>query len=279
MRVSVSICLALVLVACGPEGPGDSFVECVNDVDNQLRPIEEHLFVAHAGGSPLGLNQSVPYSNSVQAFEASYHNGFRVYEFDMITLADGTVVLAHDFHEEHYGLVEGTFRDLDRADVEGRQYNGEYDVMFAEDLIELMVEYPDIWVILDTKWDHVTIASILVEMSPGPEVTDRMVPHLSGNSHTLALLDVYPFPERMIAMYRWRADDATLLANMQDHDIDNVMMWWDSRWNEDTQEMLVENGYHSWVHTPKEPDVIEDFVARGVGVYTNGYIGPCSDAE
>ena len=262
---------ALVLVGCSNE---PQVFECVNNVDSELRPLEEHDYIAHAGGSPRGLEQDPPYTNSREAFEASYKNGFRVFEFDMITLGDGTVVLAHHDAEEHYDL-EIEFTDATRADLEGRRYDGSYELLFAEDLIELMVAYPDIWIIIDSKWDHEIIAQTLVDMAPNDAVRDRLVPHLKSAEHTQALVDIYPFPEQMIALYRWEGNDTAVIQRMSAYGVDNVMMWWDTRWSEQTQEDLSAAGLNVWVHTPTEDSVIESFLAKGVRVYSNGYISPC----
>ena len=270
MRSTAVLVLLVLGAACGD----NLAAVCNNRVGGTLLPIEQHGFVAHAGGSPDGLRQGAPYTNSREAFETSYRNGFRVYEFDLITLGDGTVVLAHDFHEDHYGL-DRSFREIDRSELEGRRYDGKYELLFAEDLVDLMVAHRDIWVILDTKWDHEIIAQHLVDLSPGPAVSDRFVPHLASTEHTRALEAIYPFPERMIAMYRWAGSDPELLARMEQFAIDNVMMWWDMRWTPETQTLLDGSGHHVWVHTPHEPELIESFRAQDVRVYTDGYISQC----
>ena len=248
--------------------------ECVNDVGNELQPLEDHRFVAHAGGSPHGLDQVPPYTNSREAFEASYKNGFRVYEFDMITLGDGTVNLAHENHEEHYGL-DIKFPAATRADMVGRRYDGRYELMFAEDLIDIMVNHPDIWVIIDSKWDHEAIAQTLVAMAPNDAVRDRLVPHLVSAEHTHNLIEIYPFPEQMIALYRWDGGDYSVIYRMKTYGVDNVMMWWDRRWSEQTQRTLSAAGLKVWVHTPGEGKLIEWLLSRNARVYSDGYISPC----
>lgn len=276
MRAAVAIGSIGLLAACQAE-PGRNLSLCAvpHPVPDQLAPIEEYDFVAHAGGSPYGLRQLEPYSNSREAFEVSYLNGFRVFEFDFLVLADGSVVVAHDYHEEEYGLTI-SFHDATRADVEGRLWRGQYRVMFAEDLVALMVEHPDVWVILDSKWGHVEVAKALVDLAPDTSVLDRMVPHLASDEHAAAIPDIYPFPEQMVAGYRWRGSDQEFLFRMERYGVDNIMLWWDTRWTEDLQALMEEAGYHVWVHSPADAAVIEDFRARGVGVYSNGYIS-CTD--
>jgi glycerophosphoryl diester phosphodiesterase len=238
-----------------------------------LRPIAELPYVAHAFGSPYGLLQDEHYTESRAAFDASYHNGFRVYEIDLVTLGDGTVAAVHDEHEEEYGLDRG-FEEITRADLEGKTWMGKYPVLFGEDVIALMVSHPDIWMILDTKWSHEEIARRMIELAPDDGVRDRLVPHVVSEAHATVLPTIYPFPEQMLARYQWDGTDAEVQQRMTAHAIDNVMMWWNWRWNETLQAAMTTAGYHVWVHTPEEPDLIEEFVGKGIGVYTNGYI-PC----
>jgi len=270
--------VAVVASGCGDvvppfEPPPEAFCATPPTLPGTLPPFEALGFVAHAGGSPDGLLQGEPYTNTREAFEVSYANGYRAFELDMIYLADGEVVIAHDHHEPEYGLRFGTFPELARDDGEGARWRGKYEVMFAEDVIELMVEHPDIWLVLDTKIDfHAEIAGVLVELAPDDSVRDRIVPHLANEDHVAALEEIYPFPERLLAHYKWPGNDAQELERMDRLGVDNIMMNWDRRWSEDSQQAFEAAGYHVWVHSPEDPAVIEEFRARGVGVYTNGYI-------
>lgn len=269
--------LALLLAGCAAEdGPALCDVPAITPAG--LPPFGPDLFVAHAGGSPGGLAQTEPYTNSREAFEASYANGFRAFELDLVRLADGEVVVAHDFHEGEYGLA-AMFPTLTRAEVEGARWRGKYEVLFGDDLIELMVAYPDTWIVLDTKLDgHLAIAEALVALAPDDGVRDRMVPHLANEAHAAALADVWPFPERMIARYRWNEPAGALVDAMARLDIDNVMMWWDRQWTEADQAVFDAAGANVWVHTPHEPEVIRDFRGRGIGVYSDGWI-ECGSEE
>lgn len=272
-RVPILFPALLVATACGTSEPPIEY--CENTAaTTELIPLEELDYVAHAGGSPYGLNQDPAYTNSREAFDVSYQNGFRAFEFDLITLGDGTVVLAHDGHEDHYGLNKA-FRDATRADVEGAHYDGLFEVLFAEDLIDMMVSHPDVWIILDSKWDHEYIAQTLVDLAPSDEVRDRLVPHLASDEHVDALREIYDFPEKMIAVYRWGGGNLDVAGRKERHDVDNVMMWWDSRWSEEAQEVFEAAGLNVWVHTPYEGEVIKSFLDRGIRVYSGGRIAPC----
>lgn len=278
---SIVITAAALAAACVEADPNPVPPEAFCEVPSEpgaLAPLESHRFVAHAGGSPRGLLQEELYTNSREAFEVSYRNGFRVFELDLILLADGEVLVAHDFHEDEYGLRDGTFPSLTRPELEGRRWRGKYELLFGDDLIALMVEHPDVWIVLDTKLDgHVAIAEALVALAPDDGVRDRMVPHLASEEHAAALDAIHRFPERMIAMYRWGGNDAQLVDDMQRLGIDDVMMWWDRRWSEEVQAAVEAIGGHVWVHTPEDPAVLEEFVDRGVGVYSDGWIRCVTD--
>lgn len=277
MKLRFGVLAAVVAAACGDHAlpadiPPEAFCPVPAEATDAPPPFETSRFVAHAGGSPYGLLQEERYTNTREAFEVSYANGFRTFELDLIRLADGEVVVAHDYHEDEYGLAEGSFPTLTRDELAGARWRDKYDLLFADDLVALMLEHPDIWVILDTKLGaHLEIAEHLVAQAPA-EVLDRMVPHLASEEHAVALAALYPFPERMIAVYRWGGSDASQLERMARLGIDNIMMWWDSRWSEATQAAMDAAGHHVWVHTPDAPMVIDDFIDRGVGVYSDGWI-------
>lgn len=272
--VSLALVLGCALPACADDAIDPLL--CINDRGSELEPFDDLGYIAHAGGSPGGLLQIEPYTNSRAAFEVSYTNGFRAFELDLITIGDGTPIVAHDGHEDRYGVVD--FRQATLADVAGRKWRGKYELLLLDDLVALMREYPDVWIVLDTKWDDQAIARALVEAADNDAaVLDRVVPHLVSDQHADDLLDIYPFPERMIAVYQWPGSDEQLAARGERHGVDHVMMWYDSRWSEATQAVLEAAGMQVWVHTPHDAEVIEMFRARDIAVYSDGYIGGCSE--
>ena len=58
-------------------------------------------FIAHAGGKIDGR----VYTNSLEALDNSYSNGFRLFELDIIQTSDGVFVAAHDW--EHWAKIVG----------------------------------------------------------------------------------------------------------------------------------------------------------------------------
>jgi glycerophosphoryl diester phosphodiesterase len=269
--LTVAIVAAMALGACG-DNELPELCPSASVTHAKPPPFDSVRFVAHAFGSPSGLQQLEHYTESREGFEVSYRNGFRAFEIDLIELADGSVAAVHDQAESEYGIVGKKFTELTRADLEGRRWNGEYPVLFAEDIVKLLVDHPDIWLITDTKCCHEDIARTFVELAPDDSVRDRIVPHVTGYAHAAALPHIYPFPEQMYARYWWGGTDDEVLARLETYDLHDVMMWWDRDWNGDFQARAEAAGIHVWVHTPEDPHVIQDFVASDVGTYTDGYI-------
>jgi phosphoglycerol transferase len=64
-----------------------------SDTQIQQDAKDVNRFIAHAGGEIEGLR----YTNSLEALNRSYKNGFRLFELDIIKTSDGKYVAAHDW--------------------------------------------------------------------------------------------------------------------------------------------------------------------------------------
>lgn len=64
-----------------------------NSVMAEVYSKDPRRFIAHAGGSIAGRN----YTNSLEAMNSSYKNGFRLFELDIIKTSDNKYVAAHDW--------------------------------------------------------------------------------------------------------------------------------------------------------------------------------------
>ena len=114
-------------------------------------------YVAHA----LGTIDGTKYSNSLEAFQRSYDLGFRLFEVDLVLLADGSVLAAHDGMEGDYGL-DKPFSQADQQSVSPK-FRGRYTVLFERDLLRLVEEHPDTFMILDPKGEQVSDLTKLVQ--------------------------------------------------------------------------------------------------------------------
>jgi glycerophosphoryl diester phosphodiesterase len=108
-------------------------------------PVEGRL-VAHAGGAVRGLT----YTNSRDALDESYANGYRIFELDFDWTSDGRLVLVHDWN--HTSMLFRTAPHVFsyREFVEGKPSDGLHQLTF-EDLNDWLHRHPDALVVTDTK--------------------------------------------------------------------------------------------------------------------------------
>ena len=241
-------------------------------------------YIAHAMGAIDGMH----YTNAREAFELNYARGFRVFECDQVILADGTVVVAHDGTERHYGLAK-RFGEATWEEVSGAKWAGRYSLLRAEDLVALMTAYPDTFFILDFKDDPARAFATYVELTAGdPALMERLLPHVADPASLAAMRRSYPLRNYVAALYQtqWNngLDDPDVAAWVRRDRVPAVMMW--SRQRDFTLTLAENNaqrrrydagfvatlgaaGAVSFVHTLDDPAQIGWFAERQVGVYTN----------
>ncbi len=246
-------------------------------VEKVARQYEPYGYVAHALGSVDGK----AYTNSIEAFDISYEKGFRLFEVDLVLLGDGSVLAAHDKVEERYGVSKHFSETL--PEEVGKLW-GKYTPLSGRELLALVEDHPDIYMILDTKGagrePHVQIAKRLVEVGlrEYPLALERLIPHLIDQEHLDTLRALYPFNDYMLALYRAkRLGDDEVPEFLRRNGIRAVMMWWDKRYSPEFVESVRAVGSVPFVHslTRRQKGELLRFRGQQVGAYTNGlYLDP-----
>jgi len=115
-------------------------------------------FIAHAGGSIDGLK----YTNSLEALENSYKDGFRLFELDIIETSDNKFVAAHDWERwqrwtDYAGKLPptlasfkthkllGKYTPLDMNDI-NTWFDQHLDATLVTDKINKPVEFSSLFV-------------------------------------------------------------------------------------------------------------------------------------
>jgi hypothetical protein len=111
-RISAVFISILSLVACNKEEvPLLEIITC----PKEPHPLAE-VFIAHAGGEIDGN----PYTNSLEALNASYSKGCKLFELDIVESSDGVFVAAHDWlHFKGIADYDGT---LDEAPLSEQEF-------------------------------------------------------------------------------------------------------------------------------------------------------------
>lgn len=104
--------------------------------------------IAHA----LGQVDGHDYTNSREAFEASYRAGFRVFEIDLMVTADGQIVASHNANnlDAEFGISKRV-ANMTMQEFVAQRYYGLYHPLTFRDVLDLLQRYPDTHLILDVK--------------------------------------------------------------------------------------------------------------------------------
>jgi glycerophosphoryl diester phosphodiesterase len=249
-------------------------------------------FVAHAFGAIDGRG----YTNSLEAFQRNYGRGFRVFEVDLVRLADGTALLAHDGLEANYGLNK-PFTEATWADLAGHKYLGRYTILRVQELARLLRDHRDMYVILDSKYSRLDIYKSMLRYAPERSLRERIFPHVEDRAELTELRTAYPVQNYMLALYHTQAqnryDDPIVGDFTNRYRAPAVMMWWKDR---NLSLSLAANGRESrryrpsftsalkglganvYVHSLGDPAQVQRFWDLGVGVYSDEPFPPLDAA-
>ena len=106
------------------------------------------LKIAHAMGT---TKDKIKYTNSLEAFEESYMKGIRYFEVDLDVTKDGKIVAFHEENEWGELWLGSPLEKYDYNKIIKFRYFNKNNILFLENLIELLDKYKDIFFIFDTK--------------------------------------------------------------------------------------------------------------------------------
>jgi hypothetical protein len=126
--------------------PGEPF-SCENESWNEAR-FNPHRFIAHAGGQIDGRR----YTNSREALDLAYQNGFRLFEFDLIKTSDGRLVAAHDW-ESWRNATGSTSSEPTEREFKELLLFGAYRTLDLPNLDRWFAEHADAYLVTDKVTD------------------------------------------------------------------------------------------------------------------------------
>ncbi|MBR6542179.1 MAG: hypothetical protein IKT73_03120 [Anaerotignum sp.] len=233
--------------------------------------------IAHAFGE---VDNKIE-TNSKEAFINAWENGFRVVEGDFTYTSDGVLVLRHDFEKD------GSYARLDIPTTGDKVMDSqtfmnspiifEQTPLRAVDLMYLMVEYPDMYLVTDTKdTDKVTVRKqfrdlVGIAKNIGhPEVLDRIIPQLYNKGMIDWIREIYSFENWIFTLYLYNNPDYDDIANYcTTKGIQTVTLHID-RATAANVGKLKAKGLKVYAHTTNRYLTMKNLLAVGVdGIYTD----------
>lgn len=237
-------------------------------------------------GHSFGAVNGDTYTGSWEAFEENYAHGRRVMEVDILLTSDGKCVLKHEWDAPaQEGISEANIPDENT--FLHTKLDGKYTPMSFEQLCELMIEYPDLWVVTDTKYTEeedickqfqVMMDTINNTGGGHCEILDRFIIQVYNERMYEILSSRYDFKTYIFTMYkRFYTDDTVgtfrdVCRFCVNNGIEVVTLKHRryQNYGEEIQKIADTYGIKLYVHTVNDIDAAGDLIDAGV-------VGICTD--
>lgn len=235
-------------------------------------------------GHSFGAIEGNTYTCSKEAFDYNYSLGRRTFEVDMLLTTDNQIVLKHDWDSP---VQEGISEENPPT---GEQFlaaklDGKYTPMSYEMLCRLMVEYPDIWIVTDTKYTEPEEIraqfSVLIEDAKAygcPEILDRLIVQVYSEQMHQIVSSMYDFKSYIFTMYKlFHGEDKegslqSACRYCVNNGIEIVTIDY-TKYNDAMKRITERYGRTVYLHTLDDADLAAKFLSEGVyGIYTNSIL-------
>lgn len=238
---------------------------------------ENYSIITHALGSLDGLT----YLNSRESFINFYDKGCRLFEVDLTKTSDGVWVCRHNW-KEPLGQWDGEERKvLSSEEFLNTPIYGKYTPMTFEDLLKLLKEYPDAFVMVDSKQYSVRNYQRTLEdyaqyreiaINAGIEETLRqIIPEIYNSAMFSGTAQLYKFPSYIYSL--WQEYSVEALNDIADFcqtsHIGAVTIYCDY-WSEEIQKIFDEREILVYIYTVNDKE-------EAINYRQNGAAGVCTD--
>ena len=159
--------------------------------------------IAHAGGAIYGYRLT----NSLEALDSAYAQGFRFIELDFSLSADGEPVLIHDW-ESMAARMLGREGCLSREDFLAAPSFAGLTLLDLDGLLRWLEEHPDCSVVTDVKCEDDTAVLGTIRERAG-DLGDNFIPQIYDYGEYAPVSDL-GFPRIILTLYRLPLEPDTL---------------------------------------------------------------------
>ncbi|MEW9502614.1 glycerophosphodiester phosphodiesterase family protein [Jeotgalibacillus marinus] len=235
----------------------------------------DHRLIAHAAGGIKGKD----YTNSREAFINSYNNGYKLIEIDLSLTSDGKLVARHGW-DETYG------QDFDPAKAKALTYKKfiklpyylQYTPMDFKDILVLLEQHPEIYVVLDGKVSSVEDSKKLYK-KVGKEIEEveesiqkRLIPQMYYQDE-LEVIRSYGFHDVIYIIGREEFSTESIVKFSKKHDIQAVGIA-KTRAKETMIEHLYKKGIVTYIYTINDLDEMYSYFEIDVHGFYTDYVIP-----
>ena len=230
-----------------------------------------HKTIAHA----LGAMEDKTYLNSKEGFLDSYEKGTRLFEVDLAQTSDGEWVCRHTWK-----LPMGQWKGKKKKVLSTEEFlsapvYGKYTPMTFKDLVLLLKDHPDAYILVDSKKyssrdyentveDYSAYLEIARE-ADAEDVISQIIPELYNESMYTGCEAVYPFTSYIYSLWQeYTQEEIDAIAEFcKDNNIPAATVNYEY-WNEEIQNSFESRGIRVFLYTLNDFEMAEDFLKKGV---------------
>ncbi len=158
----LSLMLTASLSAGAPLSAPPGLAVSLPAITAQAQQLHTPLMILHAGGvTPEGVTGS----NSLEALEHSYENGFRLLELDFSWTCDGELVCVHDWNAFYGRILDTDSPTLAQFEAVRDSTYG-FTSLTLDHLIAWLREHPGVSIVTDIKEDCAAGAALIAQRCP-----------------------------------------------------------------------------------------------------------------
>ena len=237
--------------------------------------------ISHAMGGIDGHD----YSNCLEAFLENYEEGHRFFEADMELTSDDRIVLWHGWNRQFCSKYRKG-RIPTYAEFMGSRIYDQYTPMDLEALLNLMAQYPDVYIITDSKHSSSTTVKkqfkdiVSTAMRLGiPEVLDRFIVEFYTKDMYRVIDGIHHFREYIFSLYKLlgKAPSKSRLQDLasfcKKKGVNTIAMyakWWNSKYTG----YVKSYGIDLALYTVNEPDEAQEYFDEGVNALFTDFLPP-----
>lgn len=236
--------------------------ELLNEEEALDKRVEPEALISHAGGRIEGLS----YTNSKEAIDKSYENGYKLIELDFEWTTDENLVLIHDWK----GYVKDAFS------VEPNIYSTEefkgfnmikgLTQMSLEDLAGWLYEHEDVYIVTDIKKDNVEALKLISRRYP--DLIHQFIPQIYKLNEFIPVQGL-GYTNIILTLYMSNYTDDELIDFVKRHEVFAVTMPIDRARTELPTKLKKENVF-VYSHTINQKDLRQELEQNGIdGFYTD----------
>lgn len=238
---------------------------------------KNYQVIAHA----LGGLQGKTYLNSKESFISHYEKGVRLFEVDLAKTEDGVWVCRHSWNSS-LGQWEGEGKQVMTAeDFLSTPLYGKFTPMTFKELLLLLKDYPDAFVMLDSKQYSIRNYQRTLEdyseyletarMVDAEHVLGQLIPEIYNEAMFPGTALMYQFPSYIYSLWQeYSVKELKQIAQFcREKGIPAVTVS-DKYWSEKVQKIFDDKGIFVYIYTVNDQEKARQYLNKGVA-------GVCTD--